>query len=82
MKRLVVTYIIGLLLAVAPLASSGCLRLVEAGGAYTLYEHANVDSEKAALLADYRKCVEAGAQDCKRFAPDSTTDVHVVATDK
>jgi hypothetical protein len=78
-KRLFVSYI-GVLLAVA-LTASGCLA-VKGYGAYALYEHGNVDSEKAALLADYRKCVEAGGQDCKRFAPpDSTSDVHVIASD-
>ena len=72
---------LGLMLAGALLMSSGCVA-VKASGAYALYEHGSVDSEKAALLADYRKCVEAGAPDCQRFAPNSTTDVHVVATDK
>jgi hypothetical protein len=64
----------------ALLTSSGCLA-VKATGAYALYEHGNVDSQKAALLADYRKCVEAGGQDCQRFQPDGV-EQHVAATDK
>lgn len=75
MKRLMVTYI-GLLLTCVLLTISGC----HAAAAYALYEHGNAESEQAALLADYRKCVEAGAPDCQRFAPDNV-NVHVVATD-
>ncbi len=78
MKRLMVASV-GLLLACVLLTTSGCLA-VKASGAYALYEHGNADSEKAALLADYRKCVEAGAPDCQRFAPDNV-NVHIAATD-